>query len=177
MRNELRSYGEQFSGQKFLAGVLLLVLAVAMVAQGVRELANSGSISPDLADAAANSLRIQISAQNYEAALNPTSLDEQGLPAGWGWLKTGPRPGTPGVAVIVIDSLNSLKSGDRIKISQNDGSWLDFEITRLEGFASLNAALNQSEAGSSGQKWLKLVNHSANSNGQWLAATARLLTQ
>jgi len=96
-------------------------------------------------------VRVQIPAIRVDASLGQVGLQPDGtvaVPSDWNqpaWYMDGPAPGQQGPAVIVghLDSntgpavfwrLATLKPGDAILIARQDGSQLNYRVTKVDEF-------------------------------------------
>ncbi len=123
----------------------------------------SGPVVPDRLRIPA----LQIDTTVEQVGLHNGNMDVPNNIWNAGWLKSSPRPGDVGNAVIDghKDSINSgaifldlgkLKVGDRIYVSDQGGYELTFEVTEMQSFALSEAPLDRI-FGASSDKHLNLI--------------------
>lgn len=174
MYGEFDTNSSVFPGQRRLTGLLLLLLAVGMVIAGIKEISSGNILAEDNAIQTAGIVptHLTIPGLGFETSLGETSnLLSNGAT---GWLKSGPKPGESGAAVIVAARdwpVASLKTGNRLEVASREGKKLAFEITGIEQSASSSATAQPS----ADQKWLRLIAPETNSVASWRVITARLI--
>jgi hypothetical protein len=162
MFQDFKPDAEEFRGQRWLTTLLLLMLAAGMLAVGIKQVASGELLAGDTVGQTSGviPIRLTIPGSGFEVRLAETAPDQQGQPAGAGWLKSSPLPGEVGTAAIGISQdwpVVDLQPGDHLEITGQAGEKLVFEITSriVSTFSTVAVAAGGQPL--AGVKGLKLV--------------------